>query len=43
VPLDFALPDVSWVLPDSFYAGLNDDDAVSVALNLQQQLRLRST
>lgn len=42
VPLDFALPDVSWVLPDSFYAGLNEDDAVSVALSLQQQLRLRN-
>jgi hypothetical protein len=40
VPLDFSLPDVSWVLPDSFYAGLNEDDDVRVALALQQQLRL---
>lgn len=40
VRLDFALPDVSWVLTDSFYAGLNEDDAVNVALRIQQQLRM---
>ena len=40
VLLDFALPDVSWALPESFYAGLADDEDVSVALSLQQQLRL---
>jgi hypothetical protein len=36
----FELPDVGWALPESFYATLNDDDYVSVALSLQQQLRL---
>lgn len=42
VTLNFELPDVSWVLPESFYAGLNEDDDVNVALNLQQQLRMRA-
>jgi len=40
VLLDFTLPDVGWVPPDSFYAGLNEQDDISVALSLQQQLRL---
>lgn len=42
VTLDFALPDVKWALPESFYTGLQDDDDVNVALRLQQQLRLRA-
>lgn len=42
VPLNFALPDVGWVLPDSFYASLQNDDDVSTALALQQQLRMRA-
>jgi heme A synthase len=40
VKLDFTLPDVGWVLPESFYAGMVDDEEVSIALTLQQQLRL---
>jgi len=40
VSMVFAPPDVGWALPDSFYAGLQDDEDVGVALSLQQQLRL---
>ena len=42
VTLNFELPDVGWALPESFYAGLQDDDDVSTALSLQQQLRMRA-
>ncbi len=42
VKLDFELADVRWVLPESFYAGLNDDEDLRVALILQQQLRFGS-
>lgn len=38
--MNFALPDVGWVMPESFYAALQDEDDVSVALSLQQQLQL---
>jgi hypothetical protein len=38
--MDFALPDVGWTLPESFYAGLKDDEEVGIALLLQEQLRL---
>lgn len=40
VTVNFALPDVGWSLPESFYAGMNSDDDIRVALNLQQQLRM---
>ena len=40
VPLNFEMVDVGWVLPESFYLGLEDADEVSVGLNLQRQLRL---
>ena len=40
ITLKFDLPDVSWALPDSFYSGLNEDDDISLARTLQQQLRL---
>ena len=34
------LADVSWVLPEAFYAALDEVDEVSLALSLQQQLRM---
>ena len=40
ITINFDLPDVSWALPESFYAGLADDDDVNLALSIQQQLRM---
>ena len=42
IALKFELPDVSWALPESFYAGLGDEDEIGLAMSLQQQLRLRN-
>lgn len=40
ISLRFELPDVGSALTDSFYARLNDDEEINLALSLQQQLRL---
>ena len=40
ISINFELPDVSWALPESFYAALGDEDEISLAISLQQQLRL---
>ena len=42
VALDLELTDVGWVLSESFYVGLKEIDEISVALNLQRQLRVAS-
>ncbi|GEM_PF-1084621 len=40
ITINYEVPDVSWSLPESFYAGLVDEDEINLAHRRQQQLRI---